>query len=187
MEPAADHDVTLLIAAWRRGETPARDELMDHVYANVRAIAGQSLRAMPGATLSATELAHEALLRLLGADAHWENRRHFFHVIAQATRQVLVDAARRRVAIKRGEGVEHVDLDDVLDNAAGDGDRILLQLDDALDDLADADTRRAQIIELVYFAGLSRSEVAASLELSESSVDRELRFARAWLKTAIET
>lgn len=186
MDTSADHDLTQLIAAWRRGETPARDALMDHVYANVRAIAAQSLRAMPGATLSATDLAHEALLRVLSNNADWESRRHLFHVVAQATRQVLVDTARRRVAIKRGEGAEHLPLTEAARHAASEQDQRLLHLDDALADLAATDPRRARIVELIYFGGLSRQEVASSLELSESSVDRDLRLARAWLKSQVE-
>jgi hypothetical protein len=118
MEPETDHDITRLIAAWRDGDVEARETLMQRVYANVRAIAAQSLRRMPGATLSPTDLAHEALLRLLGADLGWTDRRHFFHVAAQATRQVLVDAARKRLADKRGGDVPHMDLDAALTVAA---------------------------------------------------------------------
>jgi RNA polymerase sigma-70 factor (ECF subfamily) len=186
MEPDTDHDITRLIAAWRDGDADARDMLMQRVYANVRAIAAQSLRRMPGATLSATDLAHEALLRLLGADLHWTDRRHFFHVAAQATRQVLVDAARKRLADKRGGDVQHVDLDAALTVAAPESDATLVRVDAALRDLALTDLRRAQTIDLVYFGGFNRTEVAAALEVSEGTVDRDLRLARAWLKTALE-
>ena len=106
-----DHDITHLLDTWRGGDEQARELLVQRVYANVRAIAAQSLRAMPGATLSATDLAHEALLRLLGSELDWADRRHFFHVAAQATRQVLVDAARKRLTEKRGGDVERVQLD----------------------------------------------------------------------------
>jgi RNA polymerase sigma factor (TIGR02999 family) len=183
---AADHDVTRLIAAWRGGDEHAREALVERVYANVRAIAAQSLRQMPGATLSATDLAHEALIRLLGADAAWTDRRHFFHVAAQATRQILVDAARQRLASKRGGGAEKVELDAALGVAANDGDSELVRVDDALRDLSHSDARRAQVIELVYFGGLSRVEVASALEVSEGTVDRDLRLARAWLRSALE-
>lgn len=180
------HDVTRLIAAWRGGDPAAREALVERVYANVRAIAAQSLRQMPGATLSATDLAHEALMRLLGADAGWNDRRHFFHVAAQATRQILVDAARQRLAAKRGGGVERVDLDHAGEIAANDNDAELVRIDDALRDLQQADARRAQMIELVYFGGLSRIEVAEALQVSEGTVDRDLRLARAWLRSALE-
>jgi RNA polymerase sigma-70 factor, ECF subfamily len=180
------HDLTRLIAAWRGGDSDAREALVERVYANVRAIAAQSLRQMPGATLGATDLAHEALIRLLGADAEWNDRRHFFHVAAQATRQILVDAARQRLAAKRGGGVERVDLEHAGEIAANDNDAELVRIDDALRDLQQADARRAQMIELVYFGGLSRIEVARALQVSEGTVDRDLRLARAWLRSALE-
>jgi RNA polymerase sigma-70 factor, ECF subfamily len=180
------HEVTRLIAAWRGGDADAREALVERVYANVRAIAAQSLRQMPGATLSATDLAHEALIRLLGAHAEWNDRRHFFHVAAQATRQILVDAARQRLAAKRGGGVERVELDHAGEIAANDDDADLVRIDDALRDLQQADSRRAQMIELVYFGGLSRFEVAQALQVSEGTVDRDLRLARAWLRSALE-
>ena len=187
VDPAkVDHDVTRLLDAWRNGNIDAREQLVERVYANVRAIAAQALRQMPGATFGATDLAHEALIRLLGADATWSDRRHFFHVAAQATRQVLVDAARRRLAEKRGGGAERVDFEEALNVASADGDADLLRIDGALRDLYQNDTRRAQTIELVYFGGLSRAEVAATLEVSEGTVDRDLRLARAWLRAALE-
>ncbi|HEY0180684.1 MAG TPA: ECF-type sigma factor [Dokdonella sp.] len=182
----ADHEITRLLAAWRDGDAGAREALMQRVYANVRAIAAQSLRVMPGATLSATDLAHEALLRLLGDELDWQDRRHFFHVAAQATRQVLVDAARKRLADKRGGGVRPLALDEALGVADPAADADLLRVDAALRDLAAADARRARTVEMVYFGGLSRGEVAAALEVSEGTVDRDLRLARAWLKTALE-
>ena len=181
-----DHDITRLLAAWRGGDGDAREALMQRVYANVRAIAAQSLRQMPCATLSATDIAHEALIRLLGSDADWENRRHFFRVAAQATRQVLVDAARRRLASKRGGGSERCELDSALNVFSPDSDADLLRIDSALQDLGETDARRAQMIEMVYFGGMSRVEVAAALDVSEGTVDRDLRLARAWLRTALE-
>jgi RNA polymerase sigma-70 factor, ECF subfamily len=186
MTDAGDHDVTQLIAAWRAGDGDARAELMSLVYRNVRAIAGQSLRQMPGSTLGATDLAHEALLRLLGTDAPWESRKHFYHVVAQATRQVLVDAARRRMAAKRGSGAEHVGIDSALEVGIEQSDSTLMHLDAALNELAEVHARRAQMIELVYFGGLNRDEVAAALDVSEGTVDRDLRLARAWLRSALE-
>lgn len=158
---------------------------MQRVYANVRAIAAKSLRTMPGATLSATDLAHEALLRLLGSEVGWNDRHHFFRVAAQATRQVLVDAARKRLADKRGSGAVHVELDAAAHLPSSDRDDQLVRIDEALRELAVSDERRAATVELVYFGGLSRLEVAAALEVSEGTVDRDLRLARAWLKTAL--
>ncbi len=186
MPDHGEHEVTRLIALWRAGDGGARELLMERVYANVRAIAAQSLRKMPNATLSATDIAHEALIRMLGTEANWENRKHFFHVAAQATRQVLVDAARKRLADKRGGGAERVELDEALGVSSPGNSADLLRIDSALHELSSADARRAQMIELVYFGGLSRAEVAATLAVSEGTVDRDLRLARAWLKTALE-
>ena len=181
-----EHEVTRLIDAWRRGDADARAALVERVYANVRAIAAQSLRRMPGATIDATELAHEALIRLLGSDAEWSDRRHFFHVAAQATRQLLVDAARRRLAGKRGGGDERVTLNAALDLPGPDHDVDLVRLDEAMRDLHRDDARAGKMIDLVYFGGFSRAEVAAALEVSEGTVDRDLRLARAWLRSALE-
>ncbi len=174
-----------MLGAWRAGDANAREALMQCVYANVRAIAAQSLRGTPGATLSATDLAHEALLRLLGSRLDWVDRRHFFSVAAQATRQVLVDAARRRLSDKRGGGLRRVELDDSLGVASPENDERLVSVDEALRELAENEPRRAQVVELVYFGGLSRLEVAAALDVSEGTVDRDLRLARAWLKTVL--
>ena len=99
---------------------------------------------------------------------------------------MLVDAARRRLADKRGGGAEHVDFEAALELAHPDGDADLVRIDSALHDLYQSDARRAQTIELVYFGGLSRAEVATTLEVSEGTVDRDLRLARAWLRCALE-
>ncbi|MCK9488997.1 MAG: ECF-type sigma factor [Xanthomonadales bacterium] len=180
-----DPDITVLLAGWREGDTQAREALMQQVYVNVRAIAARSLRAMPAATLNATDLAHEALLRLLGSDIGWADRHHFFSVAAQATRQVLIDAARKRLANKRGGQVPHVALDEAGQIASPENDERLLHVDAALGGLAVANPRRAQMIEMAYFGGLNRAEIAAALAVSETTVDRDLRLARAWLKTAL--
>ena len=178
MPEHGEHDVTRLIARWRDGDDDARELLMQRVYANVRSIAAQSLRRMPNATLSATDIAHEALIRLLGADANWENRKHFFHVAAQATRQVLVDSARKRLSDKRGGGAEHIDLDEALGLSGPHNSTDLLRIDHALQELSVADARRAQTIELVYFGGLSRAEVARTLRLRGNRRSRSAPRAR---------
>lgn len=181
------HQITQLLRAWQSGDGGARESLLNLVYHHVRAIAANSLRSAPGSTLTPTEIAHEALLRILGADADWQDRRHFFHVIAQATRQILVDTARRRQADKRGGGVERVDIDEAADQiAAVEADAQLLRVDAALAELGRTDERRARTVELVYFGGFSRAEIAATLAVSEGTVDRDLRLARAWLKVALE-
>jgi len=187
MLASSPHQITQLLRAWQSGDGGARESLLNLVYHQVRAIAANSLRGAPGATLTPTEIAHEALLRILGADADWQDRRHFFHVIAQATRQILVDAARRRYSDKRGGGIERIDIDDAADQiASNEADAQLLRVDAALAELGRTDARRARTVELVYFGGFSRAEIAATLAVSEGTVDRDLRLARAWLKVAIE-
>ncbi len=176
------HELTQLIRAWQEGDLGAREMFVAAVYARVRAIAAQSIRHQNGATLTPTELAHESLIRLLDANADWADRRHFFHVIAQATRQVLVDHARRRLAEKRGSGADITSLDNIDSLLPGNADVQLIRVNDALESLAASDVRRAQIIEMTYFGGFSREEIALAQDISVGTVDRDLRFARAWLK-----
>ena len=178
-------DLTALIRRWQDGDTDARERLMALVYDRVRAIAAQSLQRQDGSTLTPTELAHEALLRLLDAEAGWVDRRHFFQVVAHATRQVLVDRARKRLSDKRGAGASALSLSQAEHLADDDTDPQLLRVDDALSELASNNPRQAHIVEMTYFGGFSREEIAAALALSIGTVDRDLRFARAWLKDAL--
>jgi RNA polymerase sigma-70 factor, ECF subfamily len=179
------HEITRLLRRWQDGDTDAREQLMTLVYDRVRAIAAQSLQRQAAGTLTPTELAHEALIRLLGAEASWVDRRHFFHVVAQATRQLLVDSARKRLSEKRGAGARALPLSRAEGIGLPDRDEELVRVDQALSELGAADSRQARIIEMTYFGGFSRDEIAAALETSVSTVDRDLRFARAWLKDAL--
>lgn len=186
---ASEHtpiEITQLLRRWQGGDLVARERLVEAVYTQVRAIAGRSVRSNPGGSLGATELAHEALMRLLGGDAAWEDRRHFFNVVAQATRQILVDAARRRMRDKRGGGAEAVSLS-AADDVAQAEDEDLLRLHAALQELEGCEPRKAQVLELTYFGGLEREDVARALEISVPTVDRDLRFGKAWLKRALES
>ena len=144
---SAPHDLTRLLRAWQDGDAAAREQVMTLAYDRVRAIAAQSLQRQSGSTLTPTELAHEALVRLLGAQASWTDRRHFFHVVAQATRQVLVDRARKRLADKRGTGSEPLPLSQA-EHVGIDQDQELLRVDDALSALGANDARQARIVEL---------------------------------------
>ncbi len=181
----AKAEITQLLRRWQNGEDAAREQLVELVYDQVRAIARGAIRQHPGATLSATDLAHEALMRLLGEQADWEDRRHFYNVIAKATRQILVDAARRRQRHKRGGGMVPETLS-AAENVAVSEDENLLRLNEAIEQLIQRDARSAQVIELTYFGGLGRAEVASALGLSVPTIDRDLRFGRAWLKRALE-
>jgi RNA polymerase sigma-70 factor, ECF subfamily len=183
--PAERAELTGLMRSWQGGDAAAGDQLLALVYPRVRAIAAQALHGRREATLAPTELAHEALLRLLGDEPDWQDRQHFFHLVAQAVRQILVDHARRRLADKRGGGQQALPLSAADQVPQPDQASALLRVDEALSDLAAVDPRRARIVELVYFGGWSRAEIAQALAISEGTVDRDLRFARAWLKQAL--
>lgn len=177
-------DITHLLRQWQDGDLAARARLFEAVYGQVRAIAGRALRAAPNVTLTPTDLAHEALIRFLGAQASWEDRRHFYNVVAQATRQILIDTARRRLRDKHGGGARPIDLESA-DGIADADDQTLVRVNDAIEALTARDPRSAQIVELTYFGGFDREEIARSMALSVATVDRDLRFARAWLKRAL--
>lgn len=173
---------TELLVAWREGELAARDAMVNLVYHEVRAIARKQLAAHRDATLAPTELAHEALMRVLQQTGEWHSRRHLMNVIALATRQILVDSARRRHAQKR-DGGPLTDLESKAELVAAPGDT--LQVDEALHALAAVDARAAEVISLTYFAGMEREEIAGLMQVSASTIDRALRFGRAWLKDAL--
>lgn len=180
-------DVTALLKAWGQGDERALEQLMPLVYAELRAHARRCMRMeRSGGTLQSTALVHEAYLRLVNAhDVDCHDRVHFFALAAQIMRRVLIDAARARGAQKRGGGVPRTvpvsveDLDQVTRLDADD--RSLCALDDALEELARIDPRRAKVIELRFFGGLSVEETAEVLQLSAQSVMRDWRLARAWL------
>ncbi len=183
-EGKTNPELTQLIHAWAKGDDSARGRLMSLVYEQVHQIAARALRANAGATLSPTELSHEVLIKLLGAAPNVLDRKHFFNLIAQVSRQVLVDAARKRGSDKRGGLVAKIALTDAGDLVETVDDE-LLKLDLALNALASAHARCAQIVELSYFGGFSHHEIAASFQIAPITVDRDLRFARAWLKDAM--
>jgi RNA polymerase sigma factor (TIGR02999 family) len=180
-------DITGLLKAWGQGDQAALEQLTPLVYAQLRAQARRYMRnERSGVTLQSTALVHETYLRLIDArDVDWRDRVHFFALSAQLMRRILVDAARARAAAKRGgraARVEHasaVDLDQIptADLSAA----LLCVLDDALEDLTRIDPRRAKVIELRFFGGLSVEETAEALEVSPQTVMRDWRLARAWL------
>ncbi len=182
-EPA--QTVTLLLRAWRAGDRAALDALIPLVYTQLHELAAGFLRGeRPGHTFRATDLVSEAYLRLGGvATDQWTDRVHFFSIAARTMRQVLVDHARRRTAAKRGGGNRPVTLDEATVMAAPPAE--LLALNAALDALAAQDERKARVVELHYFGGLSQPEIAAALDIHVNTVARDLRFAQAWLQRAM--
>jgi RNA polymerase sigma factor (TIGR02999 family) len=179
---ADDPDVTKLLVEWRRGDEAALARLIPIVYGELRRVASARLRS-EGAdhTLQTTALVHEAYLRLIGLDRMTlQNRTHFFAMAARLMREILVDHARRRNALKRGGGATVVGFEDL---AAGAESTVVdvLALDEALNDLASLDQRLCRVVELRYFAGLSIAETADALEVSPATVERDWTVAKAWL------
>ena len=174
-------DVSTLLRAWTDGDQGALDKLTPIVYAELRRLARHYMSLeRTGHSLQATALVNEAYLRLVDyTRMRWENRAHFFAVSAQLMRRILVDHARRR-NLKRGGGVQHVDLEDTAVLAGGQDENIAA-LDEAMQALCRIDVRKAQVIELRFFGGLSVEETAEVLKVSPVTVTRDWNTARAWL------
>jgi RNA polymerase sigma factor (TIGR02999 family) len=154
------------------------------VYTELRQIAAAKMaREQRGQTLQATALVHEAWLRL--GDRVFQNRGHFFGAAAEAMRRILVDRARRKKSSKRGERAEHIDIEDVEIAAPLGDDDEMLAVHDALDRLAAYDPRKAELVKLRYFTGLSFEEAAEVLGISVRTAARDWDFARAWLHREI--
>jgi len=192
----SDETITGLLHAWGQGDRAAYEELVRLVYGELRRLAQRHLRReRTGHTLQPTALVHEAFLRLQGQTAvRWQNRSQFFAVAAQAMRRILVDHARTRGRLKRGGDVVRVSLDDdgKVPGAAG-GEAAttprgvdLLDLDRALNELADLDPELARVIELRYLGGLTIEETAAAMDTSPATVKRAWVTARAWLLRRLE-
>ena len=175
-------DISRLLHAWGDGDRAALDRLTPLVYAELHAIAHRYMRRQPpGQTLQTSALVNEAYLRLVDVEGvRWEDRRHFFAFSAQIMRRILVDSARAQRAGKRGGRFEHVCLCESLDGSAQNIED-LIALDDALKALEEMDPRKARVVELRFFAGLSVEQTAEALEISVPSVKRDWKFAKAWL------
>jgi RNA polymerase sigma factor (TIGR02999 family) len=186
---SAESEVTAALAAWSAGDREALARVLPQIYDELRALAAQHLRKeRAGHTLQATALVNEAFLRLAGRErVHVEARVQFFAVAAQAMRRVLVDHARRRQAGKRGGRETPLPLTDVAaaELAAGPEEVDVLDVEAALTRLAALDPRQARVVELKFFAGMEVEEIAAALEVSDSTVRREWRMARAWLRSQL--
>ena len=179
-------DVTGLLLEWQQGDEAALDKLTPLVYDELRRIAHRYMRQeRDGHTLQTTALVNEAYVRLVGGHRiEWQNRAHFYGVVAQVMRHVLIDHARRRGYAKRGGDAQQVSFEngDVMSTERA---AELVALDEALDQLTKLDPRKARVVELRYFGGLSLEETANVLEVSLMTVRRDWRAAKAWLYRAL--
>ena len=174
--------ITELLLAWSQGEQATLDKLVPRVHAELRRLAHRYMaRERTGHTLQTTALVNEAYLRLINVEqVRWQNRAHFFAVSAQLMRRILVDFARSRNYLKRGGGAQKVTLDEALVVSQEPG-QDLVALDDALQALAVTDARKARVVELRFFGGLSVEETAEVLKVSPDTVLRDWRLAKVWL------
>jgi RNA polymerase sigma factor (TIGR02999 family) len=179
---ASPPDVTDLLLRWSTGDRAALESLTPVVYDDLRRLARALLsRERPEHTLSATALVHEVYLRLVDQRrVQWQNRAHFFGAAAAIMRRVLVDHARARASDKRGGSVVKIAMEEGTALVEGLAEEIL-DLDAALDALADLDPRKAQVVQMKFFAGMTSQETAAALGVSDATVERDWTTARAWL------
>jgi RNA polymerase sigma factor (TIGR02999 family) len=180
--------ITKVLEAIEAGKPQAAEQLLPLVYDHLRNLAAAKLsREAPGQTLQATALVHEAWLRV--AQDHnraWQGHSHFLAAAAEAMRRILIDRARRRRAARHGGGQQRLDVDEI-DVAAPAKDDDLLAVHEALDGLAAHDPRKAELIKLRYFVGLSLGEAAQVLGVSEPTAKRDWAYARAWMYRAIQS
>jgi RNA polymerase sigma factor (TIGR02999 family) len=190
-QPAGE--VTQLLLRWRAGDEAALTALLPLVYEELRSLARRHLRHERGShTLQRTALVHEAFLRIVDQkQVDWESRTQFYGIASQMMRRVLVDYARRRSAVKRGDGAQHVDLDAILQDESEDlpplheAEIDFAAIDAALKRLEALDPQQGRLVELRFFGGLSIKETADVIGVSPATVKREWAIARAWLQREI--
>ena len=188
MSDPTTHAVTRLLMAWGGGDVAASEQLMPLVYEELRHLArGYLRRERADHTLQPTALVHEAYLRLVDStQINWQSRVHFFGIAARLMRRVLVDHARAHGAAKRGGQIEKISLDEAGDLLRDEGAGLLV-LDDALQGLSQLYPRQSRVVELRFFGGLNTQEIGELLQTSESTVERDWKFALLWLKREMNT
>lgn len=180
---AEDDEITVLLVAWENGDSAALGTLMETVYDQLRRIAGGALRGERfGHTLQTTALVHETFLRLAKNDRiQWQNRSQFFAIASKIMRRILVDHARSHRCSRRGGGSLIRENSEILDQLVLERPSEVIALDDALTALADLDAEQSQVVELRYFGGMTKEQVAEALGMSRATVARRWRLARIWL------
>lgn len=182
MQQEQGQPITELLAKWRGGDNAALERLTPMVYAELKRLAERMFRREASAhTLQPTALVNEAFEALVRMDVPWQDRSHFYALSARLMRRILVNHANARRAEKRGGGDLRVTLNEETEPPVGGPDEEILALDAALNELAQEDARRAQVIELHYFGGLTYPQIASALGLSPSTVHEDLRSAKVWL------
>ena len=181
-------DLTRILERVQHGEAQAAEELLPLVYDELRKLAGHKMaQESSGQTLQPTALVHEAWLRL-GGDAQpaWQNRAHFFAAAAEAMRRILVERARRRSTLKRGAGADHVSLDAMEIPIVSTDDERLLAVDEALEEFAAIHPRKAELVKLRFFTGMTFEEAASVLDIAVPTAKEWWAYARAWLAVQIK-
>jgi RNA polymerase sigma factor (TIGR02999 family) len=184
-------EVTRILSAIEQGDSRAAEQLLPLVYDELRRLAAQKLaRESPGQTLQATALVHEAYLRLVGSSSEastsaWNSRGHFFAAAAEAMRRILVEQARHKQTVKAGGDRQRIELTNNIEPAVPEPDVDLLALHDALDRLEAADKRKAELVKLRFFVGLTIEEAAQALDISVSTATTDWAYARCWLRLEV--
>lgn len=180
-------DITRILDQVQQGDVKAAEELLPLIYDELRRLAAHKMaNEAAGQTLQPTALVHEAWLRLTGSTRQeWRGRDHFFSAAAEAMRRILVENARRKLRIRHGGGLQRVECD-AFDLPIAQDDEKCLRVHEALDQLAQADPRKAEVVKLRVFAGLQVQEIAVVLNASEKTVQRDWAFAKAWLSRELK-
>jgi RNA polymerase sigma factor (TIGR02999 family) len=178
---ASSAEITRMLRAWSGGDRTALNDLMPIVYDQLCSIAAKYFRSERSSILQTAAVVHEAFLRLAGSEVEWNDRVHFFAVAARTMRRILVDHARARQRVRRGGGEVAFSLDEAL-TVSKEPDKHVVELDTALVSLAEFDPRKSEILEMFYFGGMTYEEIAGATGISEATVHRELKLAKAWLR-----
>lgn len=177
-----DQDITQLLLEWREGSDSALEQLTPLVYNELKRLARRAFSGeSAGHTLQPTVLVNEVFERLIGKDIEWQDRSHFFALSSRLMRRILVNHAKAKNAAKRGSGALRITMQDFHGHTDANASAEIIALDDAIKELATFDERKAKVIELHYFAGMTYQELAAVMNIAESTVHQDLRTAKAWL------
>jgi len=183
----ANKDITVLLQDWVAGDSASLEKLTPLVYNHLHKIAANVFRSeRPDHTLQTTALVHEAFAKLVDVKTDWQDRGHFYALAAKMMRRILVDHAKAKSSAKRGKGRKILPLEDVIVISPQIGDEII-DLHEALNILAKTDPHKSELLELHYFGGLTYNEMSQALNISTSKLDRDIRFAKAWLRIQLET